>query len=77
LIIGHGGQRDGQIADDLSGRQHRELPAAGGASGGGDVKLFLNGQEAQSLGDLMVALTALECALLVWYLRRQRNFLRV
>lgn len=45
---------------------------------GGDVKLFLNGQVAQGLGDLTVALTALGCALLlVWFLHRQRIFLRV
>ena len=45
---------------------------------GGDVKLFLNGQVAQGLGDLIVALTALGCALLLaWFLHRQRIFLRV
>lgn len=45
---------------------------------GGDVKLFLNGQVAQGLGDLTVALTALGLALLLaWFLHRQRIFLRV
>jgi predicted acyltransferase len=45
---------------------------------GGDVKLFLNRQVAQGLGDLTVALTALGSALLLaWFLHRQRIFLRV